>query len=180
MPNTDVLSWDSDDQQDYADRERFRITDDAQATWAMRKLAAAREALNGVANVAEAEIARVQAWAEQRSRQALQDAQYFEGILCEYARAQRAEGRKSVSTPYGTVKSRAGSPRWTIDAEAFLAWARTAHPDLIRVKEEPALAAVKDALQVADGGAVDPATGEVVPGVAIAEAEVTYSVEVAL
>lgn len=177
VANPDVLSWDTSDPT-AGERERFRIDNDEQAVWAMRKLAAARTRLDEIAYIAEAEIQRIQAWAEHESREPLRDVDYFEGILVEYGMQQRAEGRKSVSTPYGTIKSRAGQAKWSVDADTFIEWAKQHRPDLVRVKEEPALSTMKEALSINGDSAFDPDSGEVVPGVIVTGADTKFTVEV--
>lgn len=160
-----------------ADRERFRIEDDSQATWAMRKAAAARTRLDEIKAIADAEIERIQAWAEHESREPMRDIDYFEGILTEYAIAQRAEGRKTISTPYGSVKSRMGRAKYVVeDAEAFFEWARQNRPQFIRVKEEPDLTAIREFVPANAG--VDRETGELIPGLRVEPSSPSYTVEV--
>lgn len=175
----EVMDWDEPDSGS-EDRERFRIDTDSQAVWAMRKLAAAKARLHDIALIAESEIARIQHWAEQQSREPLRDTAYFEGILVEYGMKQRLEGRKTVSTPYGAIKSRTGQPKWRVaDPEEFLSWARRNNrADLIRVKEEPDMARLKETLVPGDGTALDPESGEIIPGLNVDPASVSFSVEV--
>lgn len=169
----DVLAWDEGNTEQ--DRERFRIENDEQATWAMRKLTAARARLDEIAHIAEAEIQRIQAWAERESREPMRDVEYFEGVLTEYGITQRAEGRKTVSTPYGSIKSRMGQPKYTfLDKDQFIEWAKANHPDWVAVKEEPALSVIK----AATSEPVDPDTGEVIPGLTVDPASISYSIEV--
>lgn len=171
----DAMDWDEPGSGD-EDRERFRIQNDSQAVWAMRKLASAKARLHDISLIAEAEIDRIQHWAEQQSREPMRDATYFEGILMEYGRAQREEGRKTVSTPYGAVKSRIGRSRYTFsDKQGFIEWARQHRPEWVAVKEEPSLSALHDANVQ---GSADPETGEVIPGLEVDPPQVTFSVEV--
>lgn len=170
----DVMDWDEPDTGS-EDRERFRIESDSQAVWAMRKLAAAKARLHDIALIAESEIARIQHWAEQQSREPMRDTAYFEGILVEYGMAQRVEGRKTVSTPYGAIKSRTGQPKYTFtDKDEFLAWARVHRPGWVAVKEEPALSVIRSETE----GPVDAETGEIIPGLSVDPASVSFSVEV--
>lgn len=174
----EAVAWDSEAREP---GERFRIENDEQAVWAMRKLAAARRRMDEITAISEAEIDRIKDWAEHEARTPMRDMDYFEAILREYAIGQRAEGRKTISTPYGSVKSRAGQPKWSVeDAEAFLSWARRNNrSDLIRVREDADLAKMKATLENTGPSAVDPETGEVVPGVVVSDAETSFTVEVA-
>lgn len=174
MEPIDVLVYDTDLKDE--DRERFKITDDSQATWAMRKAAAARARLHDIELIAESEIARIQHWAEHESRVPMRDLSYFEGILIDYAIRQRAEGRKTVSTPYGAVKSRSGQARYVfVDKEGFVEWAKQHRPEWVAVKEEPSLSSLRDSNVAA---AADPDTGEVIPGLEVEPPSVKYTVEV--
>lgn len=165
------------------DRERFRVDDDAKATWAMRKLRAIEAKVAENQRIATDERARIDEWLERVNEPLAQDAAYFRGLLIEYARHEReAADRKTVITPYGSVKSRAGQPKWHVDAAVFLDWARVSHPDLIRVKEEPNLTAIKEVVLPVPGLpdiAVTP-DGEPVPGITVTPADTSYTVEVDL
>jgi hypothetical protein len=174
MSSTDAIDWDSHDPGH--DRERFKIENDSQATWAMRKAAIARGRLDEIKTIAEAEIARIQDWAEHESRVPMRDLDYFEGILIEYAMKQRAEGRKTVSTPYGAVKSRIGQTRFVFSDKAeFIEWAKVNHPDWLVVKEDVSLSALRDA-SLTDSA--DPASGEIIPGLNVEPPTVNFTVEV--
>jgi hypothetical protein len=174
----EAIDWDAEAPVAAEDRERFRIQNDDQAVWAMRKLSAASKRIQEIKHIADSEIERIQSWAEQQSREPLRDSDYFEAILIEYGRGQRIEGRKSVSTPYGTIKSRTAPPAFEVDKDAFLEWAKANRPDLVRVKEEPNVADMKAVLEVSGDNAIDPESGEVVPGVKVTGHDVRFSVEV--
>lgn len=80
----------------------------------------------------------------------------------------RSAGRvKSRAFPHGTVRTREVGGGWRpTDEAALLAWAREKRPEWVRVAESFAVADAKRALTAVDGVVVDPATGEVVPGLA--------------
>lgn len=84
--------------------------------------------------------------------------------------------RKTIGLPNVTMRARAGQPRWEFDPDVFLGWARTWHPDLIRVKEEIDRAAAKKALKAVEFSAVDD-NGEIVPGIEVLEPETKFWVE---
>lgn len=169
----------------HEDRERFVVTNDSQATWAMRKLAALRARQAEIDAVARAEMERIEAWHLSASSALVPDANYFTALLTNYAAQQRAQQqRKSIALPHGVVKSRAGSARIEVtDESAFLAWAEDNAPTLIRVRREPDKAAIKAAFPPAsspgasEDGKVITEHGEIVPGVAVAMSEITYIVE---
>lgn len=74
--------------------------------------------------------------------------------------------RKTIELPHGT--SRVTVPTkpkaWITDYEAATEWARTAHPEIMR---GPNVTDLRDVVQITDDlKVIDPATGEIVPGVA--------------
>lgn len=167
------------------ERERFQITDDKQAAWAMRKLAAIRKRQAEVSGIADLERERIAAWETQQIEALSGDTAYFTGLLVQYARTERdANDRKSVVLPHGSVKSRAGSRRVEIvDADAFTVWAQKNAPTLVRVRVEPDKAAIRaaipdDVMRATNPLPVDSTTGEVMPGVSITRSEITYTVEI--
>ena len=93
------------------------------------------------------------------------DANFFEGHLVAYLAAEIAAGRKtkSLELPGGTIKLTARQPKVDVEPEAFLAWAQTARPDLVRTKLEPDKTALKKAAVLAEDGVVV-IDGEIVPG----------------
>lgn len=163
-------------------RERFTITDDGAAAWAMRKLRAVRAKQAENARLATDEHARIDLWLTEVNAPLDRDATYFEAILGDYAlrcRENPDDGRKSLNLPTGKVSTRVTQPKWSVDADAFLGWARTSHPDLIRVKEEADLAKMKETLDVHESTSGLIATtpeGELVPGVTILPGGLTTSV----
>lgn len=152
--------------------DHFRIEDDPTAAWAMRKLRRLRKKQASNVAIAQAETERIADWLRTVNKPLEDNAQYFEGLLTDYAIRQRFEDdRKTISLPSGKVSTRTVAPKWEVDAEPFLAWARVNAPTLIRIKEEPNLPAVKESVipAFAQGDqhtAVDE-NGEVIPGILI-------------
>lgn len=165
---------------DEEQRERFRIYTDATATWAMKRLAAIRAKQRENIAIADAEMQRITDWIDAVNNPLGADASYFESLLADYGRRQRQEeDRKSINLIHGKIATRAGNPKWHINAEMLMPWLRANAPDLIKVKEEPSLTAIKEtfAEQVYDGRVVTVA-GEPVPGVTVEQIDMTVSVTV--
>lgn len=172
--------------------DRFTVDDDQKAMWAMRKLRAVRQKVAENERIAAEEIERIKAWLAEANSAHERDLNYFTGLLTDYAARQRAEhDRKSIVLPHGKVSSRRGTTKIVVsDAEAFLAWAKANnHLDLIRVKEEPSLSAIKDAFppqespldaELPEERMVITADGEIVAGLTAQPSSITYSVEVDL
>lgn len=165
--------------QDPVERERFTVDDDRKATWAMRKLRTIKAAQKTNEAIAAEEISRVNEWLTDVNAPLKQDEAYFTGLLIEYLRSRRAEdGTKSITLPHGKINSRSGQPKWDVDSEEFLKWADATREELVRIKIEPNLAEAKKVLTVEGDKVIDPKTGEVVPGILIHPAEISYTVEV--
>jgi len=163
------------------DRERFRVDDDSKATWAMRKLRSLEAKVAENQRIAADEKARIEEWLAHVNESIESDAAYFRGLLVMYAREQReADNRKTITTPYGAIKSRQGSVTYDIfNKDEFLDWARHYLPDAIRVTEAPDKRALADLVSAVDGKVIS-GEGEVIPGVSARNPEITYTVEVDL
>lgn len=160
--------------------QRFRIETDMTAAWAMRKLRAVTLRRDHNSEIATKQIADIQRWEREANARHERDITFFTALLKEYAldcRYNPDDGRKTISVPGGKVQTRSGTLRWKIDNETFIAWARSSHPDLIRVKEEPALTEVKATLNV-ENETVFTDTGEIVPGIEVEQGEPTATVTV--
>jgi hypothetical protein len=167
---------------DDAGRAAFTVDGVGKASWAMQKLAALKAARDEVRAVAEAEINRWQDWAAVEDQKLGQNAAWFEAILTAYALRVREEsnGRtKTVSTPHGKVSTREAPGEWAVDAATVIEWAWANRPDLVVTKESLALSEAKKALTVADGHAIDPTTGEAVPGIEVGPSRMVASVKLA-
>lgn len=140
--------------------------------WRQRKIQQARD-------LVESERQRLAEWLEEQELR--YDPSFHLQVLEGYHRARLADDpkAKTISLPSGTLTARAGQPRWDIEAEAFIPWAQTYAPELLRTKVEPALAEVKKTLGADPerGVAVD-GTGSPVPGVHIEPADVRFTVKV--
>jgi hypothetical protein len=165
--------------------ESFKIHDDGTASWAMRKLRKIRnqQAINF--EIAERESERINEWLGSVNAPLIRDINFFEALLTEYAlncRVDPSDGRKTISLPAGKVSTRAKQPKWTVNNDDFIPWAEQNFPELIRIKKEPDLSAIKGICRThdatADGVAVT-GDGEIIPGVSIMEQEwsATISVE---
>lgn len=162
-------------------REAFRVTDLGGASWAMRKLHAIRQKQAEVRQVAEAEIARVQAWADQQTKAMEDNADYFVLLLVDYHRNLLAEDEraKTVKLPHGALKCRAQQPWYVRDEDELLRWAEATDPEnLVQVKKSVKWSEIKQYGKAVGEQLFDPATGEVIPGVTVIHREPKFTVEV--
>ena len=142
-----------DEYQDFAAAEvgtdtandSWRITDDAGADWALRKIAQAQRRIEQRKAFVEAEIARLQRWQEQANKQDLSDIEFFTSHLQSYFETLRESGalgnRKTYRLPHGALQVRASGPKFERNDEQLLVWAKSV--GLVRVKEMPDWSAIK-------------------------------------
>src|SRR5690606_36280054 len=110
------------DEQENINNEQFKITDEQQANWALRKIRQLQEQQKETNALAEAEIEKINAWAESENEKAQRSIDYFQGLLAEYAMEQRTKNAKfkSMKLPYGTIRFRKLQPKWVYDDELLL------------------------------------------------------------
>lgn len=148
-------------------REGFKIENLETANWAFRKLRALEEKENEINELAELEISRINTWKESELKQHEGAKQYFEFLLSEYFKNEKAKDKKfKLSTPYGKVTARKTN-KWTYDEEKLKDYIKTNDLPFIKVKEEIDKAGLKKCFK--DG--INTETGEVIPGIAIEEIE---------
>lgn len=157
-------------------REGFKIEDLEGATWAFRKLRAIESKEANVKAIAEEETTRINNWKETELKQYEADRRYFEFLLSEYYKNEKAKDNKfKLSTPYGKVTSKKSKSWAYYDEGALIKYLKdNDKAELVRVKEELNKAEIKKVFK--DG--VDKETGEVLPFVSIEETEsITVKVE---
>lgn len=163
--------------------EKWRIENDSQATWAMKKLREVLKKQDEQVAIAENEIAVIQQWLDAAKRRHEWTIRYFEGVLGDYARRQREQGVKTVSTPFGKVATRVTD--WKIacaDSEKFIVWAEANLPNCVRVKKEVAVSALKDAIKsgqlnpIAESQQLLTTEGEVIPAINVVPPQVAVSI----
>lgn len=159
--------------------------DAERADMQLRRLAKVRAEMAQIGEHARAQIARIDEWHARRVEVLAGRERWLAEGLEMWHRAVLADdpGRKSISLPCGTLKSRVQQPEWVFDDEVFIAWASEHAPSLVRVPEpKPAVdrnAAKKALLTVEVGeGAHSILTeeGEVVPGVTVTVRPPSFSV----
>ncbi|MEG6521101.1 host-nuclease inhibitor Gam family protein [Desulfotomaculum sp. 1211_IL3151] len=161
--------------------QKFRITNLEQATWAMRKLRALSAKEDDIKKVAQAELSRIQGWMEAEIRDIDSSRQFFIGILEAYHRGlfQNDPKVKTIKTPYGRLKLTKQQLELQRNETAIKDWAKDNKPDVL-IPQEPKLdwSGLKKQLKINDDKAIDPATGEVIPGITVINREPKFTVEV--
>lgn len=158
--------------------EGFRVDSAEKAAVVMRKyrkLAQKKEQNN---RLAELEHNRIDRWVTGVNASVEAQMEFLEGHLSAYAISQRAAGVKSVALPDGSIKTRQSGVTFEVDASVFLEWAQDAkRDDLVRVSHSPNMAAIKSSVIANGADAIDPASGEIVPGLQPVPERVTVKIE---
>ena len=171
MTTPDINEFDSPAISSFsAENEGFVVDTDQKADWAIRKLAVVRKKQAENQAIYDAEVQRITEWLSTVNTALQRDALYFEAVLRPYALTQRTEGRKSITLPHGTIKTTAGQPKVEFkDEAAFIEWAKTNDPTLLKVKTDIDKTAVK--ALITEEGVVISTQGEIVPDVEVIPAE---------
>ncbi|HSH52363.1 MAG TPA: host-nuclease inhibitor Gam family protein [Bacteroidales bacterium] len=152
-------------------KDRFKVTDESSANWALRKIAQHQKQMEQNNLVAEEEIYKIETWNKQVNNEAQQSIDYFQSLLAEYAAEKRKENpkMKTIKLPSGKLTFRKQQPRWNFDDEkaALKSLKENDAADLIKVTEKPKLAEIKKAFIVKEGKVVNPDTGQIVEGITV-------------
>lgn len=149
------------------DKKPWRIENDVDAEWAIRRLALARAAIADVDLELAAYVEQVEAWAAKAKERPLRHVEHFQALLADYMlRRNEADPEvKSINLPSGEITSRAAGGGWkVVDETILLAFLRgTAavelRPHLLKSKANEFL--------VVKGAVVVDVDGEIVPGVEV-------------
>src|SRR5690606_27202177 len=123
----------------------------------------------------QAQIERLQAWQQMMDERDQATIDRMTGLLQPYFESLRPSlgKRKSYSLPSGTLQVRTAQVSYARDEEQLLAYARQI--GLVKIREAVDWAEIKKRLQPAGhhpgAPVVDAETGEIVPGVTVAEPE---------
>lgn len=161
------------------ERDKWRIRDEEGANKYMRIVRSLEGQMAEVDKMRKAEAERIEAFYQGQREELDGKAEFFRALLIDYYQRQReANPKYQLKTPWGRVSSRKVKTMDWRDEAQTLAWLEeSGHSDLVKVEKSIKKADLKKAMNAADGCFIDPATGEVVPGVTFSE-KVSVSVKV--
>lgn len=177
-----LVGLDSLDEPTTEEGGHWKITDEGSADWALRKLERARQQAASVQDQAARQLEAIEAsiagfvepivaWRDTELERLRRESLNWEGLLLGYHRSVLAENDEalSIKLPHGTLKSRKAPDTWEFDEAAFLAWAKSNAPELIRAKDpEVDKSLAKKTLKLSDNGEVTmPGVKGHVPGVSV-------------
>lgn len=156
----------------------FRVDTPEQAAWAMRKYRQLAQRKAQHQSLADAERERIALWETRVVSGVESQMEFFASHLEAYAIRERARGSKTLEFPDGSVKTRQSAASLDIDKATFLQWAEDAkRDDLVRVTMSPDMAAIKSSVVVDGSQVLDPASGEIIPGLAPIPDRVSVKIE---
>lgn len=166
-------SYETPENIDDIENQRFRIKDDNQADWALRKIARARQDMKEAEETAAIEIEKINRWLDGQRDESLRTERFFTALLQEYyePRFMTNPDKKTYKLPSGKVQRRTQQPQFDRDNEALLAWLKQrGMTDYIEVKETPKWGELKQQVQVVGEHVVikdGPLKGEIIDGVEV-------------
>jgi phage host-nuclease inhibitor protein Gam len=163
-------------------QERFRITNDSQANWALRKIADARKKLARDQETAKAEIERIQQWLKMSESEAARTEERMTALLHEYyaPQFQTDPKTKTYKLPSGKVQWWAQQPQFNRDDATLLEFLKSREMTaFIETKETPAWGELKKRVQVVGEHVVikdGKMAGEIIDGVEVVHRPPTFRV----
>src|SRR5690606_20548802 len=173
-------SYEAPEDLDDTENQRFRIQDDNQADWALRKIARARQDMKEAEETAAMEIEKINRWLDGQRDESLRTELFFTVLLQEYyePRFMTNPDKKTYKLPSGKVQRRTQQPLFDRDNEALLAWLKQREmTDYIEVKESPKWGELKQQVQVVGEHVVikdGPLKGEIIDGVEVVHRPPTF------
>lgn len=163
------------------DEDNTRTIDDVrEANDIMRKVAFLRAKKAEHQASRDAEVREWDAWLAREHKRLDGPLNYFEGLLIEHQRRRLEDGGpKTLDLPSGRVKSRTTSDALTVaDPQAFADWCHdNGCDDLVQWTPRVKVSDAKKVAVAAGESAVNPETGEKVPGLSVREGSTTFTVD---
>lgn len=184
MNQLQVNEFDELNQFDTEEKTVFVIKDLEGLNWAFRKLNAIQAAIKEKKQLADAEKQRIDEWYKKSTAPLEMDVEYFENLITQYHAQVLLDDpkQKSISTPYGKVKSTTSKAQpEKKDEQALLHYVKANELPFVEVKESLKWGDLKKKLTVIEndlGSYVVDENGEIVPGVEVKPMQVTHKVEV--
>lgn len=154
--------------------------DDEEAARALRALGFLERQAAANTALAAAQRTKITEWETSVNTTLQTRMLWLRSILEGYALHERTvdDKRKTISTPFGVLKTTPKQPIWEIDDEIFIQWAETEAPELVKIVKTPEKAKLKAAYTRVGDTAKDPITGNEVAGVTITDPDTKFSVTI--
>ena len=171
--------------QEEEEQERFKVTDDDRACWALQKIKELEDQVEEKEALAQRQIDQVNSWLDKETSSLEKQINNFNNMLFEYAQKLREEDptMKTHSLPFGKLQFRKRRPKWQYEDE-LLDTVKEKIPDAVRVKEDVDKRTLKKIVKdsgnykiLDDGRVVNTETGEFVEGLKVVDRGESFKVK---
>jgi len=162
--------------------QRWRITDDGCADWALKKIKLEKDEHDRIVALAQQEIARLTDQIAKADRRYEQNTSFLTSMLAEFFETVPHKKTKTGTESYRLlngqlVKKPAGIKLQPDDAK-LVEWLRAAgREDLIKVETKAMWGELKKQLEMVGTVAMMPDTGEIIEGIDVVEVPAAFSVK---
>lgn len=176
-----TLPGDADPDEEQAP-QRWSITDDGCADWALKKIKTEKDELDRITALAEQEIARLKEQVEKAQRRYEQNTAFLTSMLEQFFGTVEHKKTKTGTETYrllhGQLVRKPAGFKPAPDHEKLVPWLRAnGYEGLVKVKEEAAWGELKKKLTFTGTIATIEDTGELVEGINIEEVPPAFSVK---
>lgn len=162
--------------------QRWRITDDGCADWALKKIKLERDEHDRIVALAQQEIARLTDQIAKADRRYEQNTSFLTSMLAEFFETVPHKKTKTGTESYrllnGQLVKKPAGIKLQPDDEKLVAWLRAAgREDLIKVETKAMWGELKKQLEMVGTVAMMPDTGEIIEGIDVVEVPAAFSVK---
>ena len=162
------------------ERYFFTVKDDISADMAVEAIRELQEEVGRLENVTKARIELLQEATERKTAPIKEELDSLEIQLKEYFKTLKTKDTKTQRKyvlPSGDLLEKKQAPKFELDNDKLLKWAKANNKKYYTTKETPAWAIIKDDLEFKKGIAVHKKTGEVVDSVTVKEREPKFIIK---
>ena len=162
--------------------QRWRITDDGCADWALKKIKLEKDEHDRIVALAQQEIARLTDQIAKADRRYEQNTSFLTSMLAEFFETVPHKKTKTGTESYrllnGQLVKKPAGIKLQPDDEKLVAWLRAAgREDLIKVETKAMWGELKKQLEMVGTVAMMPDTGEIIEGIDVVEVPAAFSVK---
>ena len=162
--------------------QRWRITDDGCADWALKKIKLEKDEHDRIVALAQQEIARLTDQIAKADRRYEQNTSFLTSMLAEFFELVPHKKTKTGTESYrllnGQLVKKPAAVKMQPDDEKLVAWLRAAgREDLIKVETKAMWGELKKQIEMVGTVAMMPDTGEIIEGIDVVEVPPAFSVK---
>lgn len=164
------------------DREKWTITDDSAADWALQRIAEEQAEYERLKALGERQIEEIKGKVEAARTRYESKRDFFNGKLIAYFHTVKRKKTKSGIEKYsllsGTLQMKPASKKPVVNDEQLVEWLATnGMTDYIKTKQTPAWGDLKKSLDLSGAVPIVKETGEIVEGVTFEDVPETFEIK---